>query len=1195
MADPNRCPICGSDLPPNAPEGLCPRCLFQRGLGSDTLSLSRSGPAATIPLASGSGIVRVLALLAESTGPIPRLLLRDSDPAVDPGPIVKPGSPEMPTPTDPAARLQLLGEIARGGMGAVLKGRDGDIGRDLAVKVLLEKHRDDPDLIRRFIEEAQIAGQLQHPGVVPVYELGAFADRRPYFTMKLVKGRTLADLLDARPDPAAGQPQMLGIFLQVCQTVAYAHARGVIHRDLKPSNIMVGSFGEVQVMDWGLAKVLPRGGARDDAEAGKESSVHETIIATARRDSDSDLSHAGSVMGTPAYMAPEQARGEIDQVDERADVFAMGSILCEVLTGWPAFTGRSPVEILRKAARGDLADADARLDTSGADAELLDLARACLAAEREDRPHDSGGVASRLSEHLSGVQERLRVAELARAAESARAEEAQRTAEAAERARAAESSRAEEAQARAAVERSRRRRTVALAASLLAMMGLGGLTFTYISHERQARAAAVERLLGRATTLFDQARFQPEDPVRWRTAMAAVRQVEDDPAGIAPGARNRLARLKSEVSSGLLAAERDATLRQALLDARANHQDAGLEATDAAYEAAFRDAGLDLDALSVADAAARLRSRPPAVIVELAAFLDHWSGVRRGARKRATSWRKPLELARAADDDDYRDRLRDLLAVDDLKAQAAPLRALAEEPQTDALPAPTAVLLGVALELAGEREATVDLLRRAVARHPGDVWVNFSLAESLERLSPSPREEAVRYYTAARALRPETAHDLAHLLDKMGRGAETEAIFRDLVARRQDNAWHLACFGECLKARGRPDEASRVLDRAVTAARAAVEHEPDLALARFNLGVALDAQGKPADAEAAYRSALALRPDLAEAHNNLGDVLSYQQKPAEAEAEYRAATELQPDYALAHVNLGLALSAKGKLADAEAAYRAALKLKPDDAEAHYNLGFVLNAQGKLADAEAAYRAALELQPDLAEAHCNLGASPCRPGQAGRRRDCIPAGAVQLKPDYAEAHRTRQRPVGPGQAGRRRGRIPRGAEAPGRPHRGPPRPRQYPAPRAGRRRDRIPKGVLELKFDYAEAHCNLGIALWALGKPDGAVDAYRKALKLKPDYAEAHCNLGNALWAQGKPADAEASFRAALKHQPDLAQAHLGLGNVLRAQGMPADAVDAYHAALKHQPDLTQAHFGLGIALWAQGKSAEAVDAYHAGA
>ncbi len=292
-----------------------------------------------------------------------------------------------PQPAADPGDLQLLGEIARGGMGAVLKGRDPDLGRDLAVKVLLESHRDKPELIRRFIEEAQIGGQLQHPGIVPIYELGTFADRRPYFAMKLVKGRTLSSLLDDRSDRVHDLPRFLSIFESVCQTIAYAHARGVIHRDLKPSNIMVGSFGEVQVMDWGLAKVLPQGGATDDASAGK-TKERDTIIATARSggDSDSDLSKAGSVMGTPSYMAPEQARGEIDRLDERCDVFALGSILCEVLTGEPAFIGRSSGEIQRKASRGELKDALDRLDGSGSDAELIALAKDCLASELEDRP-----------------------------------------------------------------------------------------------------------------------------------------------------------------------------------------------------------------------------------------------------------------------------------------------------------------------------------------------------------------------------------------------------------------------------------------------------------------------------------------------------------------------------------------------------------------------------------------------------------------------------------------------------------------------------------------------------------------------------------------------------------------------------------------------------------------------------------------
>ena len=157
-------------------------------------------------------------------------------------------------------------------MGAVLKGRDPDLGRDLAVKVLLEGHRDKPEMVRRFVEEAQIGGQLQHPGIVPVYELGTFADRRPYFTMKLVKGRTLArpcwrNASTAPRDDLPAVPVHLRVHLP---DVAYAHARGVIHRDLKPSNVMVGSFGEVQVMDWGLAKVLLKEGGVADAKAGKE-------------------------------------------------------------------------------------------------------------------------------------------------------------------------------------------------------------------------------------------------------------------------------------------------------------------------------------------------------------------------------------------------------------------------------------------------------------------------------------------------------------------------------------------------------------------------------------------------------------------------------------------------------------------------------------------------------------------------------------------------------------------------------------------------------------------------------------------------------------------------------------------------------------------------------------------------------------
>src|SRR5262249_21989313 len=158
----------------------------------------------------------------------------------------------------------------------------------------------------------------------------------------LVKGQTLARLLAARRDPSQERPRFLKVFEQVCQTLAYAHARGVLHRDLKPSNIMVGNYGEVQVMDWGLAKVLPQGGVAEGPSPKRERGTEAVSVTRTHRSEGSDTpeglglqTHAGSVLGTPAYMAPEQARGEVDRLDERADVFGLGAILCEILTGQP--------------------------------------------------------------------------------------------------------------------------------------------------------------------------------------------------------------------------------------------------------------------------------------------------------------------------------------------------------------------------------------------------------------------------------------------------------------------------------------------------------------------------------------------------------------------------------------------------------------------------------------------------------------------------------------------------------------------------------------------------------------------------------------------------------------------------------------------------------------------------------------------
>ncbi len=369
----------------------------------------------------------------DKTVNVPRVLLRQSA-AEGADPLTRPTSPEMPDKKSDS-RYQLHGEIARGGMGAILKGHDTDLGRDLAIKVLLDAHKDKPEVIQRFVEEAQIGGQLQHPGIAPVYELGQFTDRRPFFSMKLVKGETLSKLLSDRSSLAEDRSRFIGIFEQICQTMAYAHSRAVIHRDLKPANIMVGAFGEVQVMDWGLAKVLPGGGVADEKKA-HDKQGSQSVIQTRRSrvgdDTPSTLANhgsqtqMGSVMGTPAYMPPEQALGEIDNLDERADVFGLGAILCEILTGQPPYVGTDGMAVFRQASRGKLDDCLRRLDACGGDEELITLAKQCLAPEPADRPRDAGVLAERVTAYLESVETKLRETELERAAEAARVVELHR-------------------------------------------------------------------------------------------------------------------------------------------------------------------------------------------------------------------------------------------------------------------------------------------------------------------------------------------------------------------------------------------------------------------------------------------------------------------------------------------------------------------------------------------------------------------------------------------------------------------------------------------------------------------------------------------------------------------------------------------------------------------------------------------------
>ncbi len=304
---------------------------------------------------------------------------------------------------EPKARYKVTGLLGEGGVGAVYLGRDTDLGRDVAMKFLHPKFREHAEILNRFVEEAQIGGQLQHPGIVPVYELG-MVDGRPFFAMKMVKGETLADKLAGRTSPADRRGAFLAIFEQICQTMAYAHARGVVHRDLKPANIMIGSFGEVQVVDWGMGKVLQ---GRDEPQVADEltEQAQVSVIETVRSQGDSAQSIVGSVMGTPAYMPREQALGDVEAMDRRSDVFALGAILCEVLTGQPPYLGTLN-EMLSQAMRGKLDDAHGRLAECGADPELIALATRCLQPHPDDRPESAAAVADAVHGYIVETESR---------------------------------------------------------------------------------------------------------------------------------------------------------------------------------------------------------------------------------------------------------------------------------------------------------------------------------------------------------------------------------------------------------------------------------------------------------------------------------------------------------------------------------------------------------------------------------------------------------------------------------------------------------------------------------------------------------------------------------------------------------------------------------------------------------------------
>jgi hypothetical protein len=261
------------------------------------------------------------------------------------------------TATSGGHRFRVLRPHAEGGLGAVFVALDEELNREVALKQIQDRFADDPDSRSRFLLEAEITGALEHPGIVPVYGLGHHPDGRPFYAMRFIRGDSLKDAIAAfhavHPpdrDPGARSLELRNLlrrFTDVCNAVEYAHRRGVLHRDLKPGNVMIGRYGETLVVDWGLAKTLRSAGAGPGPEErpvspGSSGGTAATL--------------PGSALGTPGYMSPEQAAGELDQLGPPSDVYSLGATLYCLLTGRPPFTrddGEDIVQLLQAVRRGD--------------------------------------------------------------------------------------------------------------------------------------------------------------------------------------------------------------------------------------------------------------------------------------------------------------------------------------------------------------------------------------------------------------------------------------------------------------------------------------------------------------------------------------------------------------------------------------------------------------------------------------------------------------------------------------------------------------------------------------------------------------------------------------------------------------------------------------------------------------------------
>jgi serine/threonine-protein kinase len=978
-------------------------------------------------------------------------------------------------------------------MGIVYRAQDRLLNRTVAVKVMRSRFMDRPDLLRRFLAEARIHGKLQHPGVVPVYEVGTLPDTRPFIAMKLIEGQTLALLLRERTTPADNLAHYLKVFETLCQTMAYAHRQGVIHRDLKPENLMVGAFGEVQVMDWGLAKFLNPADAvaptPDGFEAVEKSaylsgdggsqpgSDHLTqavaIVPVGPDDPTVGYTTAGEVFGTLPYMPPEQARGETDRVDRRSDVFALGAILCQILTGQPPYFGAP--ETLRDQARGGkLFGAFVLLDRCGADQAVVLLAKHCLAVEPNSRPADAGVLAAMMTQCLEGLQDRTRQLEMSRLAADARVAEAEAREKLARKAR--------------RLARSLAVVSVMVAALLAAWIGWYTRHAVVVASDESARhelaVHQVEAALAAADARHQEARTAPGGPLvraaAARQALADCQRAEsllektsEPPTGL----RERLWNLKGQVTHTQLGIDLIIALddcRRELLDTR---EYIDREAAAARSRELFAAKGLDL-----AQVSEDVREYPG-----FRAALADWLAVSPDEGER-NSIAHALESLPGGPSPAW------LQAVS--RSDPDRLVKVADSPSEAPIPVVSFALVAERLFKDGKPAEAERLLTRGVRQHPQNFTLNVRLATALRANGKSAN--AIRYLTAAHAARPDypaVNYALGLALADANRTDEAIETLRAVVQTYRKDATFHAKLGDLYLAQGNADAARDSFSEALAVEPA--NGTACIGLARAELGRGdLDAAAK------AFQTAAKSPAHAAAAHAGLGKIHRQRWEAAKAVAEYRSAVAAEPTNLDHHLGLVDALKVANDLPGALREAQATAGAFPKAAAAHRWVGDLLLAAGDPAGAVTAYRATVQCDPADPDTHWRLAAA------LGGKDDWTAAAGeyqavVELRPKDVKAH------LAVARARQKAGDLAGAADA--------------------------FRRALALDADDATVRQELGRCLAARGD-DGAIDELKAAVEAAPESGDARATLGEALARLGRFREAAAALRqAAEKYTGDSAK------------------------------------------------------------